>query len=335
MGMAIYYGRQHTAVKERENSIMKCASTVVLRFRAALLGALLLLASTTIASARGRYGGPRSTAETDENEDVERVVLAVSGMGGSLSAYVLESLLTDVAGVESAVVSFRSGRATIVSDPRRITPRALALRIEELTPYTATPLPEHVVAVTLRIPELETRKIGDQVNEVLSGLPGILGGTIRPGYVSIDYDEREISAGAITSEIENDAYVERPEVLPPPVALSESALAVIFLPDMVDYSIAARYADQLSLDGIVGATVDLRNRTIEFVYEIGEVTARTIETAIKEVVGEGTSLSTVDKADKPRGLNAQGWFVFLVSLAALGIALGTYAVIRRIRRVSA
>jgi len=316
---------------------MKCTSTLFLRFRAALLGVLLLFALTTIASARGQYGGYRSTSEDEKVADIERVVLAVSGMGGNLSRSVVEALLLDDDAVESAVVSFRSGRASVMFDPLRITPRALALRIEELTPYTATPLPEYVVAVTLRIPELETRKIGDQVNEAISGLPGILGGTIRPGYVSIDYDEREITAEAIAREIERGAYVERPQLLPatddPP--LSESALAVIFVSEMMDYETAALYADQITLDGIADATINIRDRTIEFAYEIGEVTARTIETAVKEIAGKGASLVTVDKADKPRGLNANGWFVFLVSLAALGIALGTYGVIRKFRRVSA
>lgn len=301
--------------------------------------AILLTFGIADVFGRGQYSRYGSTS-FEESGTV--IVFAIDGVKGTMSAVVLRDAIGTITGVEGSVVSHRAARATVAFDPTETSPDAIVEQLSETTPYLTIPLPAYVRAATFDVPDLETRSTGDAINEILSDLPGILGGTIRSRFISIDFDDRATDAEEILQILTEKLFLEDIEVSVPAdddQSRGETAIAVVRVPEITDHLTAAAVLDRVIDDAIMGGEMDIEQRTVTFVYAIGEITAREIElearTAARAVfgeeIGENVVLATVDMANKPEGLNRNGWFVLTISLATLAVALVAYFVSRGAR----
>ena len=299
--------------------------------------ALLAISGTEVAGASG--SGEYGYGYGDEQERERHVItLELEDMNGPLAAVVVESALETLQGVYSAEVSHEADRATVEVMPGSISEADIVRFLQEWSPFSIRVLPRFARSATIRIDELTTARIGEEVNAVLSEVPGVLGGTIRPGIAAVDYDSRVTDAEKIGNAIAEQTSLTASDITVPAAdrpAPEDSAQTILRIPTMRNFSDAIRIGQAVSLEGIMDGSVNIDDKTITFIYVIGELTTPQIVEAVEAEVSESTEIITIDKAGKPAGLNIHGWFVLAVSTLGLAVLLGGYFLLRHLRRRNA
>lgn len=265
----------------------------------------------------------------------EQVTVQLLGLTGPLSAVVVEEALRSLEGVAEAEVSHEAKRATVEIDPDLVNARDLEDYLSDFEPLRANALPWFARSAGIRFPELKTRGTGVQVNEVIGNVSGVLGGTITPGLITVDYDSRAVTAEEIAEAVTEGTDLETSEISSPAAdipAPEDSAQTILRIDGMDTYARALEIAQDVTLEGVVDGSVDLQEETISVIYAIAELTTPKIVDAVRQSTGAEPELITIDKAGKPVGLNIHGWFVLAISTLGLLIVLAAYVVIRRLRR---
>ncbi|NBC28940.1 MAG: hypothetical protein GVY29_02985 [Spirochaetes bacterium] len=232
-------------------------------------------------------------------------------------------------------MSHEARRATAEINPDLVNARDLEDYLSDFAPLRANALPWFARSAGIRFPELKTRGTGAQVNQVIGDVSGVLGGSITPGLITVDYDSREVTAQEIAEAVTKGTDLEASEISSPAADLpapEDSAQTILRIEGMDSYAQTLEMAQSVTLEGIVDGSVDLEAQSISIIYAIAELTTPNIVDAVREATGEEPELITIDKAGKPVGLNIHGWFVLAVSTFGLLIALALYFVIRRWRR---
>ncbi len=274
------------------------------------------------------YGSSDVSAE-------EQLTLQLTGLTGALSAVVIEEALLSLDGVVDAEVSHQAKRATAEINPDLVNARDLEDYLSDFEPLRANALPWYARSAGIRFPELKTRGTGAQVNEVIGNVSGVLGGSITPGLITVDYDSRVVTAEEIAEAVTEGTDLQDSEISSPAAdipAPEDSAHTILRIEGMDSYARALEMAQSVTLEGIVDGSVDLEEETISVIYAIAELTTPSIVDAVRQGTGQEPELITIDKAGKPVGLNIHGWFVLAVSTFGLLIALAAYFAIRRWRR---
>ena len=266
--------------------------------------------------------------------DSETINLEIAGLKTPLSAAVAESVLAQSEGVYSANVHYQSERGTLEFGAKA----DLLTILENLaysTPYRARLLPPNTKTAAFQIPDLRTREYGDRVNEVIEQLEGITGGTIRAGFVAVDYDSRVIDAESIAEAIAAKTDLEASVIsIPASVSIEpeHTAKVAIRMPGVNSYRAAAELADSINLEGIVGGSFDPETETVTVNYSIEMLTSLDLQTLLAELIDGEASIVSLDKSDKPPWLNTKGWFVIIVSILALALMLSGFVIIRQLRK---
>jgi len=297
-----------------------------------LAAGLAVVALVVVAPWAGASG--TGEARADDTGEV-LITLAIERVPNAASAAVLEAALLEVRGVRSAEVTYQSRRASVEVDTSRVSTEQLVAAITDISDYEVTVLPPYTGTAAIRVPDLDSREVAHTVNESLSSLPGIVGGTIRSGIIAVDYNTDLVTTQRIVSTIVDATGLSPSEVVipanddPPP---DRSAQVVIRIPGISGYRDAIEIADRLSVVGIFDAAFDLGTRQMTFIYAIETLTAPMILDVVQRFAGPDIEVVTVDRAGKPVGINVHGWFVVGVSLIGLVAAFLLYVLIRRFRR---
>lgn len=302
-----------------------------LRTRQLVLLIVVGLATPATPVMSGGYG----EASQERSAGTAIVSLSIGGMNSVLSAAVVAAALEAMEGVFQADVSYDSRRGTFRFDPDVVTDTAIAGAVEDLGGFDVRLLPAHTRSTTIRIPDLDTPEVGHQVNEVLSTVPGIMGGTIRAGFITVDYDSRVVTPEEIAEAIADKADLDTSDIAMPArdrPAPEDSAQVVVRIAGLEDYSSAVQVAQQISLDGIFDGSVNLEQNSITIIYEISELTAPDVMEGVNAAAPGETEVITIDKAGKPVSINVHGWFVMAVSALGVVIVVAGFFLFRRQQR---
>ena len=235
----------------------------------------------------------------------------------------MESVVTDLDGVASANASFRKGTAAVVYDPSSVTPEQIAEQINSQTFYRARVASEFVKTATFKIPGLDSREKGVELERALTGLAGIVGGALNIESLTLDYDVREISPEQVveiinrqtsfTASIDTSAAAAASGVESP-------ATAVIRIEGMTDDQSASRVTGALLLDGIVDGSVNTEDATLTVVYDTAKLSAQKIVDSLKRAVPNNVTLVSVEEPGFGGSVLTSAWFILgLVGMAIITV----------------
>lgn len=238
----------------------------------------------------------------------------------------MESVVTGLDGVESAKADYRKGTAVVVYDRSKLTPEQIANQINTQTYYRARVTSEFVKTARFKLPGLDSQEEAQKIELALSGVEGIVGGSLNVESLSLDYDVRETSPEQIVELINSRTSFTASFDTSGGASASRAgstATAVIRVEGMVDDQTASQATGALLLDGVVDGSVNIEDATLTIVYDTAKLTAQKIVDTLRQAVPNTVSLVSVSEPRTGGGVLSSGWFILsLVGLAVFAVFAG-------------